>query len=128
MKIYPDSAIVQLEFDKIKTLLAAHGSTDYAKRKAEDLRVHTQKKYINIELQQSHEFKLLAAQGQPFPIDFTSNISRDIKLLGISGSMLTGEQFLQIRSLTVNAENIFRWFDADRRSAYPALYNVVEDK
>ena len=128
MKIYPDSAITQLEFDKVKALLAAHCSTEYANRKSEELRIHTNKQYIDIELQQSHEFKMLAAQGQPFPIDFTSNISRDIKLLGISGSMLTGEQFLFIRSLTVNAENIFRWFDADRRSAYPALYKVIEEK
>lgn len=128
MKIYPDSAITQLEFDKIKALLAAHCSTEYASRKSEELRIHTNKQYIDTELQQSHEFKLLAAQGQPFPIDFTNNISRDIKLLGISGSMLTGEQFLHIRSLAANAEHIFRWFDADRRSAYPALYKVVEEK
>ncbi len=128
MKIYPDSAVVQLEFDKIKSLLAAHCSTGYAKSKSDDLRIHTNKQYIDTELRQSHEFKLLAAQGQPFPIDFTSNISRDIKLLGISGSMLTGEQFLLVRSLTVNAENIFRWFDADRKTAYPALFKIIEDK
>ena len=34
MKIYPESAVVQLEFDKIKSLLAAHCKTDFAKEKA----------------------------------------------------------------------------------------------
>ena len=128
MKLYPESATTQLEFDKIKTLLALHCSTEYAQDKADNLRIHTQKQYIDIELQQSHEFKLLAMQSQYFPIDFTINIQRDIKLMGIAGSMLAGEQFLQIRKLTENAESIFRWFDADRRSAYPALYKVIEDK
>ena len=128
MKIYPDSATVQLEFDKIKGLLAAHCSTEYAQNKADNLRIHTQKQYIDIELQQSHEFKLLAMQSQYFPIDFTINLHRDIKLLGIAGSMLAGEQFLGLRKLTENAESIFRWFDADRRSAYPALHQIIEDK
>ncbi len=128
MKIYPGSAIVQLEFDKIKTLLTAHCKTEFAHNKADNLRIHTQKQYIDIELQQSHEFKMLVMQSQYFPIDFTINIHRDIKLLGIAGSMLAGEQFLQVKKLAENAENIFRWFDADHRTAYPALYKIVEDK
>ncbi len=128
MKLYPESAVTQLEFDKIKTLLAAHCKTEYAQNKAGDLRIHTQKLYIDIELQQSHEFKLLELQSQYFPIDFIINIHRDIKLLGIEGSMLTGDQFLEIKKLTQNAESIFRWFDADRRTAYPALHKVIVEK
>ena len=128
MKIYPESAATQLEFDKIKTLLSAHCITEYAQDKATNLRIHTHKDYIITELQQSHEFKMLETAGQRFPIDFTLNIQRDIKLLGISGSMLSGDQFLTIRKLAENAESIFRWFDADRRAAYPALYKIIEDK
>ena len=128
MKIYPESAVSQLEFDKIKTLLYAHCITEYAQDKAINLRIHTHKDYILTELQQSHEFKMLEAVNQRFPIDFTLNVQRDIKLLGISGSMLSGEQFLTIKKLAENAESIFRWFDADRRSAYPALYKILEDK
>ena len=128
MKIYPESAVSQLEFDKIKTLLSAHCITEYAQDKAINLRIHTHKDYILTELQQSHEFKMLEAVNQRFPIDFTLNVQRDIKLLGISGSMLSGDQFLTIKKLAENAESIFRWFDADRRSAYPALYKILEDK
>ena len=32
--------------------------------------------------------------GQYFPNDFTINISKEIKLLGIPGASLSGEQFL----------------------------------
>ncbi len=128
MKIYPESAVAQLEFDKVKTLLSAHCRTEFAQDKAENLRIHTHKDYIELELQQSHEFKMLVAASHFFPIDFTLNIHRDIKLLSIPGSMLTGEQFMQLHKLAENAEAIFRWFDADRRSAYPALAKVIEEK
>ncbi len=125
MRLYPESAASQLEFDKVKTLLAEHGKTEYAKEKATQLRIHTRKEYIDLELQQSYEFKLLLQQNQYFPSDFTMNIQRDIKLLGIPGAMLTGEQWMPIRKLAENIHQIFRWFDTERRAAYPALAKVI---
>jgi len=126
MKLYPESAAVQLEFDKIKSLLTAHCNSDYGKQKAEQLRIHTKKEFIELELQQSHEYKLLMQNAQYFPNDFTINIAREIKLLGIDGSTLSGEEFLQIRKLAESIEKIFRWFDNERRIAYQALSKVIE--
>jgi len=56
MKIYPESALVQLEFDKIQQLLAGYYKTEYAKGKAAALRVHTKQEYIRTALQQSYEY------------------------------------------------------------------------
>ena len=125
MRLYPESAISQLEFDKVKALLKENGKTEYAKQKAEQLRIHTRKEYIDVELRQTYEYKLILQQGQYFPNDFTLNIHRDIKLLGIPGAMLTGEQWIPIRKLTENIQSIFRWFDAERRMAYPYLSKVI---
>ena len=44
MKVYPESATVQLEFDKIKSLLHEKCRTEYAKTKAQELRIHTKKR------------------------------------------------------------------------------------
>ena len=126
MKIFPDSALVQLEFNKIRDLLAEHCNTEYARSKAEDLRIHTRREFIELELRQTHEFKLLFQNGQYFPNDNTLNLARELKLLGIPGASLSGEQFLQIRRLAEGMESIFRWFDTDRRTAYPALAKVIE--
>lgn len=126
MKFFPDSALVQLELDKVKTLLEGYCNTEYAKEKAENLRIHTKKEYIQQELQQSYEMKLLQEQGQYFPADYVLNLSRELKLLSIPGAVLAEDQFLQIRKLAENTQSIFRWFDADRRAAYPALTNVIE--
>ena len=125
IKFFPESALVQLEFEKIKVLLAAYCKTEYAKDKAAVLRIHTRKEYIELELQQSHEFKLLLQTAQYFPNDYVLNLAREIKLLGIPGAVLAGEQWMDIRKLAENMHNIFRWFDNERRIAYPALAKVI---
>src|SRR5580698_2815877 len=126
MKIFPESALVQLEFDKVKALLAEHCNTEYARDRAADLRIHTQKNFIDLELQQSNEFKLLLQNGQYFPNDDTLNLARELKLLGIPGAVLCGEQFLQVRRLAESIQSIFRWFDPERRTTYPALAKVID--
>ena len=125
MKCYPESAYTQLEFTKIKELLALKCRTQLAKEKANNLRVHTVIEYITLELQQTHEYKTLTLSGQYFPNSFITNLQKDLKLLSIPGAMLGAEQFLEIKKLCANIENIFRWFDADRRNAWPALTHIV---
>lgn len=127
MRFFPASAPVQLEFDKIKLLLAEYCRTGYAKDKAAGLRIHTRKEFIDTELQQSYEYKLLLQNGQHFPNDFSINISKELKLLSIPGAVLSGEQFLLIDKLAENTAGIFRWFDNERRLAYPALTKVAEE-
>lgn len=127
MKFFPESALQQLELDKIKDLLAQHSRTEYAKHKAETLRIHTKKEFIELELQQANEFKNLLDVGGHFPNDFTTNISKELKLLGIPGASLPGEVFMLIRRLASNVESIFRWFTADVRDSYPALTKVIDN-
>ena len=127
MKFFPESALVQLEYEKVKTLLAEYCRTEYAKTKASNLRIHTKKEFIDLELRQGYEYKLVSQSGQYFPNDFVLNISRELKLLSIPGAVLTGEQFLFVRKLAENTGNIFRWFDNERRIAYPALTKVIQD-
>lgn len=126
MKFFPESALAQLEFDKVKSLLGEQCKSEYAKNKVADLRIHTKLEFIQLDLQQSHEYRLLLQQGQYFPNDYVLNLSREIRLLSIPGAVLNGEQFLQIRKLAESMQSIFKWFDAERKSAYPALAKVIE--
>lgn len=127
MRLYPESALTQLEFDKVKELLAALCKTDYSKQKSLELRIHTRKDFIDRELRQTHEFKMILQQQQYFPNEFTLNISKDIKLLSIPGALITGEQWLLIKKLTESIGSIFRWFDNDRRVAFPFLTTVLRE-
>lgn len=127
MRFFPDSALVQMEFNKVRALLAEHCKTEYAKEKADDLRIHTKKEFINLQLSQSYEHLLLIRNGQYFPNDHTLNIAKELRLLSIPGAVLSGEQFLLVRKLAESLQSIFRWFDTDRRTAYPALVKVIEN-
>ncbi len=127
MKLFPESASHQLEFDKIKDLLKNHCRSEFARKKAEELRIHTQKRFIEPQLFQTHEYKLLFQNHLYFPDDAVLNLSRELKLLSIESSVLSGEQFLQIKKLTLAIQQIFRWFTPDRREAYPSLTLVIEN-
>jgi DNA mismatch repair protein MutS2 len=127
MKLYPESAHLQLEFDKVKGLLAALCQTDHARQKALDLRIHTRREFIDTELKQSHEYRQLLQNNIYFPNDFVLNLARELKLLAIPGAVLNGEELLQVRKLAESMEKIFRWFDAERRAAYGALAHVIRD-
>jgi DNA mismatch repair protein MutS2 len=127
MRLYPDSALIQLEFDKVQNLLAQHCKTEFALQATHELRIHTHISFIELALRQTHEFKLLLSSGQHFPIDFTQNIQKDIKILGIPGAMLTGEQYNLLRRLLDNASDLFRWFDTERREAFPGLADVTKE-
>jgi DNA mismatch repair protein MutS2 len=125
MKLYPESASYQLEFDKIKTLLTDKCRSEYAKTKASELRIHTRKDFIELQLKQSHEYKQLVQNGINFPNDYILNLSRELKLLNIQGAMLVGEELVSIRKLAISIESIFRWFDAERRTVYTGLAEVI---
>lgn len=126
MKLFPESAYLQLEFDKVKLLLEDHCLSEYAKSKSQQLRIHTRKEFIETELRQSHEYKQLVENGIYFPNDYTLNLSRELKLLSIPGAVLVGEQLVQLRKLAESTNKIFRWFDAERKQAYYALASVIE--
>ncbi|MBS1732783.1 MAG: DNA mismatch repair protein MutS [Bacteroidetes bacterium] len=126
MKFFPESTLKQLEFDKMQELLTGHCRTEYARWKTQHLRIHTRLEFIETALRQSNEFKTLLQSGDHFPNDFTGNLAREIKLLGIPGASLSGEQFLLISRLAENTAAIFRWFDTERREANPGLSRVIE--
>ena len=127
MKLFPSSAVQQLEFDKIKRLLAAQCRTEFARIKAENLRIHTRKEFIEPQLQQALEYKMLCLNHIHFPDDVVINLTMELKLLSIEGSMLNGHQFLSIRKLSTAIQQIFRWFDNDRRIAFPSLALVINE-
>lgn len=127
MKLFPGSADIQLEFDKVKDLLANYCQTDYARSKAEELRIHTRKEFVETALKQSHEYRQLLANSIYFPNDHILNLSKELKLLAIPGAVLNPEELLQLRKLAESSRKIFRWFDNDKRQAYEGLAKVISD-
>jgi DNA mismatch repair protein MutS2 len=125
MRLYPESASVQLEFDKVRSLLVELTKTALGRQQAEELRIHTRRSYIETELRQSHQYLQLLAKGQSFQHDHVYAIAKELKLLGISGAVLSGDTFLEIKSLAETIEYLFRWFDEERKAEFNALFEVL---
>lgn len=125
MKLIPTSAAIQLEFDKIKDLVANYCQSEYAREKARTLRIHTRLEFAETELRQTHEYRQLISNAIYFPNDYIFNLSRELKLLSVAGAVLNADELQQTRKLAETAEKIFRWFDSERKQAYPALSKVI---
>src|SRR5215217_4505325 len=127
MKLYPESAYQQLEFNKVRDLLANYCQGDHARTKALELVIHTKRDIIELELKQSHEYRQLLVNGIYFPNDTVHNLSKELKLLSIPGAVLVADQLMLLRTLAENTERLFRWFDPEKKLAYNALANVIKD-
>ena len=126
MLLYPQNTLTQLEFDKIKKLLLHYCQTEFAKNRVEQLRIHTHIKYIETQINQTNEFKLLLQHQHYFPVQFITNISKTLKLLSIRGATLSELEFVQLKDLTENIESVFRWFSYEKKISYPYLHQVIE--
>lgn len=125
MRLFPESAVEQLEFDRIIDRLEQHCQGELAKSAARHIRVHTQLDHIRRSLGQTQEFKWLLDQGLAFPTEEPLALARELRLLGIPGSVLMGGDWMQIRRLLTDIESVFRWFTPERSVAYPALASVL---
>lgn len=127
MKLYPPSALQLTEFDKIKELLVSHCHSEIAKLQAENIRIHTRLEFIEPALQKTHEYKLLLLHKLAFPGDAVFNLGKELKFLSIPGSVLEGSQFISFKKLALAMQEVFRWFDNERRQAYPYLASIIAD-
>jgi DNA mismatch repair protein MutS2 len=126
MQLYPENALQQLEFDKIISILSNSCQSPIGKEMVDEMRIHTHPKYIQTALSQTQEYKFIKSANQYFPSDFVVDIRKDLKLLGIPGAQLTGEQCLMVRKLADHIQQVFRWFDAERKDAFANLYLILD--
>ena len=126
MQLYPENALQQLEFDKIISILSNSCQSPIGKEMVDEMRIHTHPKYIQTALSQTQEYKFIKSANQYFPSDFVVDIRKDLKLLGIPGAQLTGEQWLMVRKLADHIQQVFRWFDAERKDAFANLYLILD--
>ena len=110
MQLYPAHADEALEFNKISELLLLKCRTDAARERVANIRFHTTLVHMERELQQTNEFKNIIIGNDHFPNDFTRNLSKELKLLSITGGVLSGEQLLEFNKLALNIKDILQWF------------------
>ncbi|HTN45572.1 MAG TPA: hypothetical protein VL098_04440 [Flavipsychrobacter sp.] len=125
MHLYPARAAEALEFHRIVQLLQDKCRTDAAKERAARLKFQTKIEYLEKALLQTEEYKQVLSSQDYFPNDFTRNIHKELKLLGISGAVLSGEQLNSLKSLALTTRDIFAWFKR-HNDLYPQMRALSE--
>ncbi len=110
LQLYPARAAESLEYDKIVQLLQAKCRTDAAKERVQKLKFQTRIEYIEKALAQTEEYSHILSAQDHFPNDFTRNIEKELKLLGIAGAALSGEQLNTCKQLAYTTRDILSWF------------------
>jgi DNA mismatch repair protein MutS2 len=125
MQLYPASAAESLEFNKICGLLLLNCRTDAARERVENIRFHTRADHMERELQQTNEYKNILKNNDHFPNDFTRNLQKELKLLSVAGSVLSGEQLMACLQLALNIRDILLWFKK-HNELFPHLGSITE--
>ncbi len=126
LRLYPDHASEKLEFTKLTELAAQRCKTAYALNRVRHITFSTETETVRHQLEQTEEYRLLLEAGLYLPNDFTQDPARDLRLLSLPGATLGTEQFLNLRKLALNTEQILRWFQPERRAAYPYLARCLQ--
>jgi DNA mismatch repair protein MutS2 len=124
LKLFPASAEVQLEFDKVRKLLVAHCKSEFGLQLASNLKPSTYQDEITNLLNETDEYKRLLQSQAGIPL-LTHNIARELKLVSLPGSSLDHLAWMSIRKLLQNAEDIFRWMNEERQLFYPSLTKIL---
>lgn len=124
IQLYPSHAADALEFNKILKLLAHKCRTDAALERVEAIRFHTRLDYIEKELLQTSEYKTILSGPDQVPNDFTRNVQKELKLLGVQGAVLSGEQLLAMLRLALNMRDILLWFKK-HNELFPTLRALI---
>lgn len=125
MQLYPAHAAEALEFNKVCDLLTGKCRTDAARERVENIRFHTRMDHMQRELLQTHEFKTILISGDHFPNDFVRNMQKELRLLAVTGGVLSGEQLLAFRLLALNVRDVLLWFKKNN-DLFPALRQISE--
>ncbi|MCW3123371.1 MAG: mismatch repair protein MutS [Flavipsychrobacter sp.] len=125
MQLYPAHAAEALEFNKVCDLLLHKCRTDAARERVVNIRFHTRMDHMEKELQQTNEFKSIQGGGDHFPNEFTRNMSKELKLLSITGGVLSGEQLAAFLQLTLNIKDVLQWFKK-HNELFPQLRMLSE--
>ena len=125
MQLYPAHAAEALEFNKICDLLIQKCRTDAARERVVNIRFHTRMDHMERELLQTNEFKSILGGGEHFPNDFTRNVQKELKLLVVTGGVLSGEQLIAFKQLALNIKDVLQWFKKNNE-LFPSLRSVTE--
>ena len=124
MLLYPSHTIEKLEFDKIRSLVANYCRSEAAKNLALGLEPMTDLAEVRKHLLHVNDYRKIMTTGSHFPLDYVTDLSKEITLLGITDAVLEQASFTKLKRIALSIESIFRFFSSNAE-LYPHLESIV---
>ncbi len=110
MLVYPENSFEELEFPRIREEVEKYCRVPESKEMAHKMvPIKHHESMINT-LHETEELMVLFKNKAPFPDSEFVSISREVALLQIQGSVLSEQQFANIRSVSVTTNNLLEYF------------------
>ena len=108
MQLEPKDLYEKVEFEKVIELLQKECLGELGKNAIQDLPIMTVRKDIHQQLLEVSEYKLSIDDNKHFPLTSYSDLSDDLKHLGIEDSVLTTEGLQRINTILLAIRDVFR--------------------
>jgi DNA mismatch repair protein MutS2 len=124
MLLYPTHTLEKLEFDKIRALVAQYCRSESARQTALTLEPMTQVQEVRKHLLHVKDYGQINVTGSHFPLDYVTDLSKELSLLAITDAVLDQESFTKVKRTALCIEGVFRFFTANE-DLYPHLESIV---
>lgn len=126
MYLYPHDTLEKLEFDAVRRSMAELCRNPAAAARMLSAMPLSNPKAIETHLAETSEYLNTLANSLSFPDPNCEDISRELALLNVPGSVLQEKMFMDIKAVADAANRLTTWLK-DKKEAYPALYARVEN-
>jgi DNA mismatch repair protein MutS2 len=125
MYLYPHDTLEKLEFDAVRRSMADLCRNPAAAARMLSAIPLSHPSEIETHLAETSEYLNTLANNLSFPDPNCEDISRELALLNVPGSVLQEKMFMDIKAVADSANRLTSWLK-DKKEAYPALYARVE--
>lgn len=126
MKFFDEQTAIDLEFDQIRGWLSGFCKTESASSRLGKLQPYRSSKEVIRRLDLVHELQLIRNQGLTFPRMEFKELKKEIRLLGIQGSVIELEGIVNLLDASRFVNALFAFFKA-YPDQFSALSNLLQD-
>ena len=123
---FDEQVASDLEFDRIRSMLAAKALQPTAESRALALAPIKNSRSIRKTLSETEELRRIKVEGEPFPALEFEEMQNEIRLIEIRDSVLDEESFTKISRASHTVNQIVKFLQ-NKRAQYPRLNDIQKD-
>lgn len=126
MQVFPAATAQSLEFHLVCRQIEGYCRTPDSRAAAKGVKTIAHRERLMATLHQTEEFRNILFNKLPFPDTEFQPLGAEAALLGVQGSVLSEQQFMNIRDLIKRAGEIYVYLN-EHQALYPALAAMWKD-